>query len=61
MEIRLFTVAGKTFTRFKVLISQYRMFGKILKSYGITKPTKQNSRYVYFEAEGDFLNAKEAE
>lgn len=61
MEMSLFEVAGEKYTRFKILRSQYSMFKKILGEFGIVKPSKISSRYVYFEAEGDFLNNKRSE
>ncbi|TCL40005.1 hypothetical protein EV210_101205 [Anaerospora hongkongensis] len=58
MELSIFEVAGETFTRFKVLKSQYPLYKGLLNKYGITTPAKQSSRYIYFEAKGDYLNSK---
>lgn len=58
MEMRIFERDGERWTRFKILLSQYRGFKKMMDNFGMTQPVKKNSRYIYFEAKGDFLNAK---
>ena len=58
MEMKLFEVAGEKYTLFKIVRSQYPMFKKILHSIGLVKPSKVSTRFVYFEAKGDFLNVK---
>ncbi len=60
MEVKLFERDGERWTLFKVLLSQYRGFKKLLDSYGMTEPVKKSSRYLYFEVKGDVLNNKEA-
>jgi hypothetical protein len=56
MQLDLFEINGETWTRFKVLKSQYRIVEKILNKFGINKPSKESNRYIYFEVKGDFLN-----
>ena len=59
MEMSLFNKYGETWTKFRVSISQLWAWKEYLKDkYGVdtSKPIKQNSRYIYFEAKGDFLN-----
>ena len=62
MEMSLFKKDGVTWTRFKVSINRFLEWKLIcLKiKYGIDteNPVKQNSRFIYFEKEGDFLNGK---
>jgi hypothetical protein len=58
MEMRIFEVAGETFTRFKVPKSEFPIVKRLLTAHGITTPTKKNSRFVYFEAKGDYLNGE---
>lgn len=61
MEMNLFEVAGEKYTRFKILLSEYRLLKKSLDRIGLTEPSKKSSRYIYFEAKGDFLNKPKAE
>lgn len=59
MKMSLFEKDGVTWTRFKMSTKNFWKWRLHLKSkYGIdiTKPVKQNSRFIYFEKEGDFLN-----
>lgn len=58
MDMKIIEINGETYTRFKVLRSQFQLFKSLLAAHGIKKPTKVSSRYVYFEAKGDYLNAK---
>lgn len=62
MEMSLFKREGKTFTKFKVTLkSFYKGWYFVLNFvYGIdvSKPVKKNSRYIYFEKEGDWINGK---
>lgn len=61
MEMSLFKKEGKTWTRFKIrkkdkdnwLVYLYAKFGIDIKN-----PIKENSRFIYFEKEGDWLNGK---
>ena len=59
MEVKIFERDGERWTRFKVLLSRYRGFKKLLDSYGMKEPVKKSSRYLYFEVKGDVLNNKE--
>lgn len=56
MEIKIFEVAGEKFTRFKVRRKEYPLVKAILDKYGITIPVKKSSRFIYFEAKGDYIN-----
>lgn len=61
MDMTLFQKDGEDWTRFRISISQLWRYGEYLKiKYGIdtSKPTKKNSRYIYFECKGDWLNEK---
>lgn len=61
MEMALVKKEGKVWTRFKInkkdkdnwLIYLYAKFGIDIK-----KPAKENSKFIYFEKEGDLLNGK---
>lgn len=59
MEIGLIKKYGKIYTRFKVRMKEKEDWLPYLTvKYRIdtTKPVKVNSRYIYFEKEGDLLN-----
>ena len=58
MEISIFKKDGKTYTGFKVTLKEFKSWRYILIKYGIdtSKPVKKNSRYIYFEREGDWIN-----
>lgn len=59
MEMSLFKKNGKSYTRFKVKITEFdRFIGLLEIKYCIdtNKPVKQNSRFIYFEKEGDWTD-----
>lgn len=59
MEMSIFKKDGKIYTRFKVRLKELKSWKDYLKlKYGIdtSKPVKKNSRYIYFEEEGDWIN-----
>ena len=62
MEMSIFEKGGKTYTRFKITLKEYKLkfLRGLLTKYGIdtSAPTKKNSRYIYFEKEGDWINGK---
>lgn len=55
MEISIVERKGKTYTRFKITQKEMReaFIRRMVKGL---KPIKENSRFVYFEIEGDLLN-----
>lgn len=59
MEMSIFEKGGKTYTRFKVTLKEFKSWKALLEiKYGIdtSEPVKKNSRYIYFEKEGDWIN-----
>lgn len=61
MEMSIFEKGGKTYTRFKVRIKEFKSWHALLEiKYCIntSEPAKKNSRYIYFEKEGDWINGK---
>lgn len=60
MEMSIFKKDDKTYTRFKVILKEFKFWRDMLIKYGIdvSKPVKKNSRYIYFEKEGDWINGK---
>lgn len=61
MEMSIFEKGGKTYTRFKVALKEFKSWQALLEiKYGIdtSDPVKKNSRYIYFEKEGDWINGK---
>lgn len=62
MEMSIFKKGGKTYTRFKITLKEFKLkfLRNLLTKYGIdaSGPVKKNSRYVYFEKEGDWINGK---
>lgn len=59
MEMSLFQKDGATWTRFKVRAKEKKQwFLYLITKYGIdvSSPVKQNSQFIYFEKEGDWLN-----
>lgn len=59
MVMELFQKDGEDWTRFRVSLKRLWAWRAYLKNkYGIdtSKPAKQNSRYIYFECKGDWLN-----
>ena len=55
MEISIVEKEDKTYTRFKITQKEMReaFIKRMVKGL---KPIKENSRFVYFEVEGDLLN-----
>lgn len=55
MEISIVERKDKTYTRFKITQKEMReaFIRRMVKGL---KPIKENSRFVYFEIEGDLLN-----
>lgn len=61
MTMSLIERDGKTFTRFMVPIKNLKYYKHLLAKYvDIKNPTKKNSRFIYYECEGDLLNGKDA-
>lgn len=61
MVMSIFEKDGKTYTRFKVRLKELKLWKACLKSkycINTSKPVKKNSRYIYFEKEGDWINGK---
>lgn len=61
MEMELFEKDGATWTIFKLTKKKLSSWRAVLRCmYGVDtdKPTKQNSRYIYFEKEGNWINGK---
>lgn len=61
MELSLIKRDGKTYTRFKIPVKEFENIQKALKIiYCIDTyaPTKESSRYKYFEKEGDWINVR---
>lgn len=61
MEMSIFEKGGKTYTRFKVKLKELKSWKGLLEiKYCIdtSEPFKKNSRYIYFEKEGDWINGK---
>lgn len=59
MDMKIFQKDGKTYTRIKILIrSLWRWQDYIKSKFGIdiSNPSKKNSRYIYYEVEGDLIN-----
>jgi hypothetical protein len=62
MEMLIFEKGGKTYTRFKITLKEFKLkfLRNLLTKYGIdtSGPVKKNSRYIYFEKDGDWINGK---
>ena len=61
MEMSIFEEDGKTYTRFKVKLKEFKSWQGLLEiKYCIdtSEPVKKNSRYIYFEKEGNWINEK---
>lgn len=61
MDMTLFEKDRKTFTRLKISIKNFRKWKPYIKEkYGVDtdNPSKKNSRFIYFEVEGDLINEK---
>ena len=56
MEMSIFKKDGKTYTRFKVTLKEFKSWQALLGCIDTSKPVKKNSRYIYFEKEGDWIN-----
>lgn len=59
MVTSLFKKDGEIYTRFRVSLKNFWKWKPYLKlKYGIDvdNPAKKNSRFIYFEKEGDYLN-----
>ena len=58
MKISLIKKDKKDWTRFKLTIKEFSKVRGLLDTFGIDteKPSKKNSRFIYLEKEGDFLN-----
>lgn len=59
MEMSIFKKDDKTYTRFKIKLKEFKSWQALLEiKYCIdtSKPVKKNSRYIYFEKEGDWIN-----
>lgn len=57
----IFEKDGKTYTRFKLTIKEFKDFKLYLQvKFGIdtNTPVKKNSRFIYFEKEGDLINGQ---
>ena len=57
MEMSIFEMGGKTYTRFKIGKKNWDN-GFFNRYFEDIKPSKENSRFIYFEVEGDFINKK---
>lgn len=62
MEMSIFEKDGKTYTRFKITLKEFKLkfLRNLLTKYGIdtSEPVKKNSRYIYFEKERDWINGE---
>ena len=60
MEISIFKKDGKTYTRFKIMLKEFKSWKGLLIKCGIdtSEPVKKKSRYIYFEYEGVWINGK---
>lgn len=61
MEMSLFKKNSEIYTRFKVKLKEFDTWVWLLViKYHVNtnKPVKQNSRFIYFEKEGDWINGK---
>ena len=56
MEMSVFEKGGKTYTRFKITLKEFRYWQVLLEiKYCIdtSDPIKKNSRYIYFEGSSE--------
>lgn len=61
MDMTLFEKDGKTYTRLKISIKRFWRWKTYIKTkYGVdtNNPSKKNSRFIYFEVEGDLISDK---
>lgn len=59
MEMSLFKKDGKVWTRFKCSLKEFtkwQVFLEIKYCIDTKEPSKKNSRFIYFEKEGDLIN-----
>ena len=51
MEISIFKKDGKTYTRFKIMLKEFKSWKGLLIKCGIdtSEPVKKNSRYIYYK------------
>lgn len=56
MEMSIFKKDGKTYTRFKITLKEFKSCRLCSSCIDTSKPVKKNSRYIYFEKEGDWIN-----
>lgn len=63
MEMSLLKKDGKIWTKFKCSLKEFPYFQALLEikySIDTKEPIKKNSRFIYFEKEGDLLNAEKS-
>lgn len=61
MEMSLLKKDDKTWTRFKCSLKEFSYWQALLEikySIDTKEPSKKNSRFIYFEKEGDLINGK---
>lgn len=61
MDMKLFQKDGKTYTQIRILIRSLWRWEEYIESkfeVDISNPSKKNSRYIYYEVEGDLINRK---
>lgn len=56
MLVEIIEQGDKTKTRFRFSRKEYEAWKKGNKELDLAEPVKQNSRYVYFDVDGDMLN-----
>lgn len=59
MKMSLFKKNSEIYTRFKVKITEFNFWVAILEikyCVNTNEPVRQNSRFIYFEKEGDWIN-----
>ncbi|MEG2050919.1 MAG: hypothetical protein RR012_01315 [Oscillospiraceae bacterium] len=57
MKMKLITIAGKQFTRIKINKKLWNR-GYLKKCFEGSTPSKESSKFIYFEVEGDLLNTQ---
>lgn len=60
MEMSLIEIKGKTFTRFKINKTDWNR-GFMKPAFKGKAPSKESSRFIYFEIEGDLINKNKEE
>lgn len=58
MELRLFRKNGEEFTRFKIPKAELNTVPAIAIKMYAAKPSKESSKFTYYELKGDYLNGK---